>query len=193
MPGDAPPTHQDIENARRRQQIADRQRAEYEAALALAEAVFGQGWEPCGRHCLVTHEEEERARAVGGKAEPAATVYSARKDGVMRHFTLVGGTPVECASCEDGFGSLLTEPDPVRGFHDKGGVFHYVHKHSLYWAGYEPDYRPKNAEQLAAARARREQKAEDKERKEIDALAEGSLFPEWVKEQAQDAKRGRKR
>ena len=192
MPGDAPPTHQDIENARRRQQIADRQRAEYEAALALAEAVFGQGWEPCGRHDLIAYAEADRCRRTGDRPTPAASVYTSAKDGAQRHFMVIDGQAHEVASYQQGFGAMLTEPDPDRVIDVKGQQVR-PHRYGLYWAGYEPDYRPKNAEQLAAARARREQKAEDKERKEIDALAEGSLFPEWVKEQAQDAKRGRKR
>jgi hypothetical protein len=49
----------------------------------------------------------------------------------------------------------------------------HVHRYSLYWDGYETDYRPRSAEQLAADRARREQKAVEKE-------AAGSLFAEQI-------------
>jgi hypothetical protein len=43
---------------------------------------------------------------------PAATVYTAEKDGVKRHFTVKHGRPVECAGYQDGFGPMPAEPDP---------------------------------------------------------------------------------
>jgi hypothetical protein len=156
------PTPQDVANAELRASIAARFRAEYAEALALAESAFGPGWEPCGRHYLVDRDEEERARAAGDRARPAATVYTARKDGVKRYFTVADGKPVECPGYQEGFGAMLTEPDPKRGF-EKDGRWHAVHRYSLYWAGYEPGYQPLTAEQLAAARERRELRAVEKE------------------------------
>lgn len=155
-------TEQDIRNAELRQAVADRFRAEYLAARSDSSRAFGSGWEPTGRHFLVTHDEEDRAQAAGDRMRPAAEVFTAEKDGVRRHFTLAGGHPVESGSYQDGFGDLLFEPDPVRGF-ERDGVFHHRHKHSLYWAGYEPNYRPQSAEQLAAARERREKAAVERE------------------------------
>jgi hypothetical protein len=167
----ADPTEQDVRNAEMRQAVADRFRREYLAARELAERAFGPGWKPCGRHFLVTHDEEDRARRDGDRAQPAAEVFTAEKDGVRRHFTLRDGIPMECGGYEQGFGSLLLELDPVRGF-ERGGVFHHVHKHSLYWAGYEPDYRPQSAERLAAARERRQAKAVEKEAQDSPLFAE---------------------
>jgi hypothetical protein len=48
----------------------------------------------------------------------------------------------------------------------------------------------------SAAREKREDKAEAKFQKEVDKAAEGSLFPEWVREQMEEQhkqKKGRKR
>ena len=165
------PTPQDVENARLRSEVADRFRREYLDALALAERAFGPGWEPTGRHYLVTHDEEERSRRDGDRTQPAAEVFTAEKDGVRRHFTLRDGEPIECDGYQEGFGAMLLEPDPVRGF-EQGGVFVHVHKHGLHWAGYEPDYRPQTAEQLAAARARRQAKAVEREAQDSPLFAD---------------------
>jgi hypothetical protein len=195
MESEPQPTFQDRENARRRQEIADHFRTQFEEARALVESVLGPGFIPVGRHYLVDHDEEERARSTGGPGTPAATVISAEKGGVRRHVLVIGDRLRECSGYEDGFGAMLTEPDPQRTFLHKGEQVH-VHKHSLYWAGYEKDYAPRTAEQLAAAREKREEKAEEKEQKEIEYLANASLFPEWIKEQAaeqKEKKKGRKR
>lgn len=169
----AEPTEQDVRNAELRQAIADRFPSEFIVARELAEKAFGGGWVPVGRHFLVTHDEEERARKEGSRMQPAAEVFTAERDGVKRHFTLKDGVLVECGSYQEGFGDLLFEPDPVRGF-EKGGVFVQVHKHSLYWSGYEPWYRPRTAEQLVAARGRRQQKALDQE-------CDGNLFADAIR------------
>lgn len=116
---------------------------------------------------------------------PAATVYTAEKDGVKRHFRIKDRRPVECAGYQDGLGTLLTEPDPKRGF-EVNGTWHPVHRYSLYWAGYEAGYRPRTAAQLAAARARREEKAVERE-------AEGSLFADLIREEGYAPKRMRGR
>jgi hypothetical protein len=192
MPVDPTPTYQDIENARRRRAIADRFRSEYERAEQVAVSLFGPGWKPVGRHDLIDHAEADRCRRTGERPTPEASVFTADKDGTHRHFMLVGGQPREVAGYEDGFGAMLTEPDTGRTIDVRGQSVH-PHRYGLYWSGYEPDYRPKTAEQLASARDRREQKAADKERQEIEALAAGTLFPEWILEQAAASKpkRGR--
>lgn len=181
----ADPTEQDVRNAELRQVVADRFRAEYLAARDLAERAFGSGWEPTGRHFLVTHDEEDRARAAGERVRPAAEVFTAEKDGVQRHFTLRHGVPVECGGYQEGFGDLLFEPDPVRGF-ERDGVVHRLHKHSLYWAGYEPDYRPQSAEQLAVARERRQQKAVEKE------VLDSPLFADLIRAEGYVPRRPRR-
>lgn len=189
-------TEQDIKNAALRQEIAEQFRERFEEARRLIEPVLGEGWSPTGRHYLVDHDEEERARSVGGPGTPAATVITAEKDGGRRYVLVIGGQLRECASYQDGFGAMLTEPDPVRGFRDKDGALHHVHKYSLYWGGYETGYTPKTAVQLAEARGKREEKAEEKWQQDVEKDAAASLFPEWVREQAGDQrnqKKGRKR
>jgi hypothetical protein len=192
MPVDPNPTHPDIENARRRRAIADRFRAEYERAEQVAVTLFGPGWKPVGRHDLIGHDEAERCRRTGERLAPAVSVFTADKDGTRRHFMFIDRQPQEVAGYEAGFGAMLTESDTERTIEVRGQSIH-PHRYGLYWSGYDPDYNPKTAEQLAAARGRREQKAADKERREIEELAAGSLFPEWILEQAAESKptRGR--
>ncbi|WP_143393238.1 hypothetical protein [Fimbriiglobus ruber] len=139
------------------------------------ESVLGPGFVPVGRHYLVDHDEEERARKSGGRMASAATVITAEKDGVRRHVAVIGDETRECASYEEGFGVMLTEPDPTRGFTHKG-QWCRVNRYSLYWAGYEPGYTPRTAEQLATAREKREAKAVERE-------AEGNLFADAVREE----------
>lgn len=164
------PTPHEIKTAKLRAEVAARQRAQYDEALALAEAAFGVGWVPVGRHLLVDHDEEERARKCGEPMRAATTVYTAAREGVKRHFVVEEGKPREVAGYEEGFGEMLTEPDPVRGF-EKDGVFHHVHRYALHWAGYENNYQPKSAEALAAARLKREARAVEKEAKENPLFA----------------------
>jgi hypothetical protein len=190
------PTPQDIANAELRASIARRQQAEYALALGLATSVFGPGWEPCGRHMLIAHDEAERCRHSGDRPVPAATVYSAERDGVKRHFMVIDGQAREVESVEAGFGAMLTEPDATRTIEVRGQQVH-PHRHGLYWAGYEPGYAPRTAEQLAADRERRQHRAVEKAIAEIEMDASASLFPDWVREvgiEQLDAKRkGRRR
>ncbi|MFO0796358.1 MAG: hypothetical protein U0804_02710 [Gemmataceae bacterium] len=51
-----------------------------------------------------------------------------------------------------------------------------IHRFSLCWRWFEPNYRPQSSDQLAAARERREQKAVENE-------ADGSLFTEQIREE----------
>jgi hypothetical protein len=76
------PSEQDRRNAALRQIIADRQRREYTEALDFAVSLFGPGWEPSGRHSLVAHEESERARREGGRAQAHMTVTTATPQGI---------------------------------------------------------------------------------------------------------------
>jgi hypothetical protein len=165
------PTPQDIANARRRAEIAARFQAEYALAEALAVSAFGAGWKPVCYHSLVDHDEADAPRRESRRLRPAAVVYTAEKDGERRHFVVVDGQAKEVAGYQQGFGGMLTEPHPTRTFTVKGQT-HHVHRYGLYWAGYEPDYRPRSAEQLAAARRRREQKAVEKEAEERPLFAD---------------------
>lgn len=186
------PSQLDIENAARRQEIADKFRREFEDALALAEKLFGSGWEPTGRHYLVDKDDEERCRRTGEKPIPAATVISVKNAaGQKRHFR-ADGELRECESVEAGFGDMLMEPHPTKRFTWAGKEI-APHRYSLCWGWFEPDYRPKSADQLAAARAKREDKAERKWQEAVEKEASGSLFPDWVREQAEEQRKGRRR
>jgi hypothetical protein len=94
----------------------------------------------------------------------SVTVFTARNDtGDKRHFVIRDGTPVEVSGYEEGFGAMLKEPDPVRGFTDQAGVFRYVHRYSLCWAPIEMGAKVKTAEQLAALRESRKRKKQERE------------------------------
>lgn len=190
------PTEQDRRNAALRQGVAARFQAQFDEAVRLIEPILGEGWIPTGRHYLVTHEAAEHARCTGGAGVATAEVITAEKDGGKRHVLVMGEQLKECASYQDGFGAMLTEPDPVRGFNDNEGKWHFVHKYALHWGPYETSYTPRTAEQLADARERREEKKEAKWQEEVKQEAAASLFPEWIMEQAEEArkqKKGRKR
>jgi len=159
---DAAPTAQDYENARVRCEIAARQQAEYDACLAWASAAFGPDWRPSHRHFLAAKEEEERVRYTGERPQPAATVYTVKNvDGQARHFTVADGRVVEHDSYEGGFGSMLLEPHPTRGFEHQGKFCH-THRYSLCFAPYAL-YAPKTAEELAALRDTRERKKTERD------------------------------
>src|SRR5207253_745067 len=123
---------QDRENARRRQEIAERQEADYVQCLSLALKAFGPGWLPSGRHCLTDKDEEERARRTGERARATATVYTVRNAaGECRHFSVADDGQVTChESAASGFGSMLKEPHPTRGFQHQG-QWCPVHRYSL--------------------------------------------------------------
>jgi len=150
------PTPQDIANAELRQQIAARLNAEYEECLGWAVKAFGPGWHPSCRHSLVDKDEKERVRYSSERPREAATVYTVKnREGEKRFFILSSsGEPVPCASIEEGFGPMLLEPHPTRGFMHQG-KWCPAHRYSLNWAGYEL-YRPMSAEHLAALREARE-------------------------------------
>jgi hypothetical protein len=188
----AEPTPQDIDNANRRQAIADRFRRQFEDALALAERVLGPGWEPTGYHYLVEKDAEDAARRTNTKPTPSATFITCQNNaGQKQHFRVE--TMTECDTPEDGFGAMLLEPHPTKRV-TWGGKEIALHRYSLCWGWFEPDYRPASAEKLAAARAKREEKAERTWREEVEKQATGSLFPDFVREQAETyRKKGRKR
>ncbi len=172
------PTQQDLDNAATRQAIADRFRREFLEAVALAESAFGAGWEPTGHHDLIAHSEAERCRRTGERPKSAAIVYTARKGDECRHFMLVDGQAQEVASYEQGFGAMLTEPDPERTAQIGGKTVH-LHRYGLYFSGYEPGYAPKTAEQLAEARVKREAKKVEKMADEHPLFADAIRKGDW--------------
>src|SRR5947209_8261614 len=106
-------------------------------ALTLAEQVLGPGWEPTGYHYLVEKDAEDEARRTNTKPVPSATVISAAKDGEKRHFRVE--TMTECDTPESGFGDMLLEPHPTKGFEHRG-LWCRIHRYSLCWGWYEPGY-----------------------------------------------------
>jgi len=129
------------------------------------------------RHYLVDKDEEDAGRRDGGKIRAAATVFTVKNAaGEKRHFTVAeDGQVVECANYEAGFGELLLRPHETRRFEHQG-KWHRTHKFSLCWAGYEL-YEPKSAEDLAALRATRERKKEERADKKF---AEDNPLFTWM-------------
>ncbi len=107
------------------------------------------------------------------------TVFTAKnQDGDARHFVVEDSDVREVAGYREAFGSMLTEPDPDRLIEVKSLMVH-PHRYQLHWSGFEPDYRPRSAEQLAAAR----EKPNAAQRQAVEEEAKRSLFPEWVREE----------
>lgn len=179
------PTEQDHRNATRRASIAARFRKEFDDTFALSEIALGPGWEPIATHSLVEHQEADAARRENRRMTPAAVVYTAAKDGLKRHFMVRDGRSVEVASVEEGFGQMLTEPDPDRTIEVKGQRV-ALHRYGLYWSGFEKDYRPQTAEQLATARSKREARSVEKE-------ADGSLFADLIRQEGYVPRQGKPR
>jgi hypothetical protein len=59
-------------------------------------------------------------RMSGERPKPATTVYTAKQNGEKRHFIVLDGQPIEVAVYEEGYGSMLTEPDTDRTIVVKG-------------------------------------------------------------------------
>jgi len=169
------PTAQDIENARIRQEIAARFQAEYNQCAAWAEQLFGTGYQPSHRHFLVDKEDEDRCRHTGERPTPAATVFSVRhiESGERRHFLIRDGKPVVVASYEEGFGPLLLELHPTLRIEVREQMV-APQRYSLCWSSIET-YKPRTAEELAAARQRRE------ERKVEQDAESNPLFREQIR------------
>ena len=185
------PTPHDIQMARIRQEIADRQAEAYGDVLAWSWGAFGPGWLPSCRHYLVSKESEEHHRKTGEAIIASATVYTVRhQDGRKRHFTVdAEGLVHECASYESGFGPMLLEEHPTRGFTDKAGVFHHYHRYSLCWADF-PLYSPKSADQLAALRESRERNKAAREQKKYE---QQNPLLVWIERVQAEEEMGRER
>src|SRR5690349_21609905 len=66
------PTSQDIQNARVRRKLADRQAEEYAKAERLATEALGPGWTPWMKLSLIDSDHHRT-----GTSEPVATAYKA--------------------------------------------------------------------------------------------------------------------
>jgi hypothetical protein len=94
-------------------------------------------------------------------------VYTVRNaQGAKRHFALRDGVVKECADYNEGFGPMLAEPHPKMRIEVRGQLV-APHRYSLCWAPIET-YRPRSAEQLAAARATRERNRAAREKEAFE-------------------------
>jgi hypothetical protein len=171
MADEASLTPQDIENARRRRQIAARQAEEYAEAERLALEALGPGWTPWMKLSLLDSDHRRTGNTV-----PAATAYKVYRgeerltenslflrrmpDGQVRH----------TSSYEPLFGGLLHEPHAERTIEVRGQQVPCP-RYSLCWSALEL-YEPRSAEQLAAARVKREQRVLDREAEAHPLFAE---------------------
>jgi hypothetical protein len=178
VPADATPTHQDIENARRRQQIAARQAEEYAEVERLASEALGPGWTPWMKLSLIDSDHRRT-----GNTEPVATVYKVYRgdERLTEHSAYVRRMPdgevLYADTYEPLFGELLQEKHPTRTVEVRGQRVP-VDRYELCWSALEL-YEPKSAEELAASRATRERKAEA--RAVTHAMEANPLFAEQIR------------
>ena len=135
--------------------------------LLWAMEKFGPGWLPNGRHYLLDKEDEDRCRRTGERPVAAATVFTVRNaDGQKRHLTVKDDVVTECSGYEEAFGPMLLERHPTMLIEVRGEKVHPL-RYSLCWAPIET-YQPRSAEQLAAARIRRERNKAEREQKKYE-------------------------
>ena len=114
------PTDRDFQNARFRQEIAQRQQAAWDECLRLADKALGRGWEPWMKLTLV---DADHGRT--GDETSVAVGYKVRKgEGDAREVRYLGlgpdGQVIAAEQYEDVFGSLLTELHPTKTIEVKG-------------------------------------------------------------------------
>ena len=171
MTGDTTPTPQDIDNARLRRQIADRQAEEYAEAERLALAALGPGWPPWMKLLLIDSDHRRT-----GNTEPAATVYKVHrgKERLSEHSVYLrpmpDGSVRQADNYEELFGELLHEPHPTRTLELPNGQVVPAPRWTLCWSALER-YEPRTAEQLAEGRAKREQRAIETEAQQNPLVA----------------------
>lgn len=151
------PTEQDKRNAAYRAEVAARFQVEYDQCAAWAHEIMDKGWLPVGRHFLIDKQDEDDCRRTGKRPVAAATCYSVSNGVRRRHFIVRDGKPVEVADYKEAFGSMLAEPHPTMRIEIKGEMV-APGRYSLCWAPIET-YEPQTADELAAAREKREAKA----------------------------------
>jgi hypothetical protein len=178
MTDETSPTPQDIENARIRREIAARQAEEYAAAERLALAALGPGWTPWMKLSLIDSDYHRT-----GNTEPAATAYKVcrGKERLSEHSVYLRRMPdgqiMHADSYEPLFSGLLHEPHPTSTLEVQGQEVPCP-RYSLCWSALEL-YEPRTAEQLAAARVKREQRAIENEARENPLFAEQIRAGEW--------------
>lgn len=149
------PTDRDRENARVRQQIADRQAQEYAEAQRLALAALGPGWKPWMK-LLVLDSDYHRT----GPTEPVATVFKVYQgdkrlsENAVYLRQLPDGSIRQARAYEPLLGDLLQEMHPTRTL-ELHGQWVPCPRYSICWSALE-HYQPRSAEELAALRASRE-------------------------------------
>ena len=172
----ANPTSQEIENARIRREIAARQAEEYAEAERLALAALGPGWKPWMKLSVIDSDHRSN-----GNNEPAAIAYkvyrgeerlTANSAYVRR---MPDGQVLHADRYEEVFGELLHGPHPTRTLEVGGEHVPCPHYH-VYWSSVER-YEPRSAEQLAAGRVKRKQRAIAKE------VKENPLFADQIREE----------
>jgi hypothetical protein len=178
MTGEARPTFQEMENARVRHEIADRQAEEFAEAEQLALKALGPGWTPWMKLSLIDSDHRHT-----GNTETAATAYKVYRgekrltensvyvrrfpDGTMRH----------ADNYDELFGDLLTEKHPTRTVEVKSQQVP-VGRYELVWGALEL-YKPRSPEQLAAGRVKRQQRAIEEDAQENPLFAEQIRAGEW--------------
>src|SRR5262249_53504356 len=162
MTSETSPTPQDIANARRRREIAARQVREYDAAERLALEALGPGWTPWMKLSLIDSDHHYT-----GTTEPAATAYKVYRgaerlpETSVQHSRMPDGEVRSAVSYEPIIGDLLHEPHPTPTLEVRGKQVPCP-RYSLCWSALER-YEPRSAEQLAAARVKRQQRAIERE------------------------------
>lgn len=178
MTGEASPTLRDIQNARVRAAIAARQAEEYAEAERLALAALGSGWTPWMKLTLIDSDHRRT-----GNTEPAATAYKVYQGEkrLSEHAVYLRRMPdgqiMHADRYEPLFGGLLHEPHPTRTLEVRGKQVPCL-RYSLCWSALEL-YEPRSAEQLAVARAKRAQRAVEKEAQANPLFAEQIRAGKW--------------
>jgi hypothetical protein len=155
------PTPQDIENAKNRQEIAERQNAEYREVERLTLTTLGPGFKPWMKLVLLPSDYHQT-----GDNTPAAVafkVYCGEKKLTENSVVLrkmPDGTVMKATNYQELFPELH-ELHPTRTLEVKGKLVP-APQWSLCWSALEL-YEPKSAEDLAALRVSRERGREKRE------------------------------
>jgi hypothetical protein len=178
------PSDTDIANAETRAAVAARQNEEYGQAVALALSALGPGYTPWMKLSLIPSDHRET-----GDNTPVATVFKVYRgeerltENSVFLRRMPSGTIVKARRYEDLFGELLEEKYPTKTVEVRGERVP-VGRYELVWGALET-YHPRSAEELAAARARREEKAVER------AAEENPLFSEQIRAEGYVPKRSR--
>ena len=168
------PTELDRQNAATRQAIAERQNAVYAEAQQLALEALGPGYQPWMKLSLLDSDHRRT-----GDTTPAAVVYKVYRGDKRLSENAVfirrvpDGTIRHADTYEPLFGDLLNELHPARTI-EIGGQQVPVGRWELCWSALEL-YSPRSADELAAARQRREAKAVEREASAMPLFSETIL------------------